>query len=263
MTTTPSRSLKSCCKAYFACVALHLVMSAGAVIWYYALSARRFDGKSVPNWHLGLAEGLRDVLIFPMVRPLSELLPLSGYMGWIPLVLNSALVVVAAGALIAILKRGLSRVKNPLLLAVPLVLLLFSYLAMPDRLLPRESLRSASGVLKTDHHHKHSKWVYVVLHLDSGESLALTGPTFAAGPLAGLEGRYVRVLYRSVQGEHFALEALSESGDGWHYEDYVREQETSHMLSRILSILAAVGAMVSLFWVMLATPDRAKPPKKG
>ena len=90
--------LKSVLKGTFMGIALfvvHALISAGAFLWHYTLSAGRFDGHAGSSVALQLAQVIKAVCFFPFASILFEWVPLGGVWGWMPVVVNSAVVAVS------------------------------------------------------------------------------------------------------------------------------------------------------------------------
>lgn len=90
--------LKSVLKGTFMVIALfvvHALISAGAFLWHYTLSAGRFDGHAGSSVVLQLAHVIKAVCFFPFASILFEWVPLGGVWGWMPVVVNSAVVAVS------------------------------------------------------------------------------------------------------------------------------------------------------------------------
>ena len=81
--------LKNVLKGTFMVIALfvvHALISAGAFLWHYSLSAGRFDGHAGSALALQLAQVIKAVCFFPFASILFE---------WMPVVVNSAVVAVS------------------------------------------------------------------------------------------------------------------------------------------------------------------------
>ena len=93
------------CIAYAGFFLLHAFASLAAFLWHYTVSASRFDGRAVSPLSLHLSAAAEKVLWFPLVEPLFELLRPAGWLGWLPVLLNSALWVSALALLMRWLRR--------------------------------------------------------------------------------------------------------------------------------------------------------------
>ena len=85
---------------YVGLALLHASASAAAFLWHYTASASRFDGHAVSPLVLHLSSVAEKVLWFPFAEPLLTLLHPTGLLGWLPVLLNSALWVVAFALLV-------------------------------------------------------------------------------------------------------------------------------------------------------------------
>lgn len=86
--------LKSVLKGTFMGIALfvvHALISAGAFLWHYTLSAGRFDGHAGSSVALQLAQVIKAVCFFPFASILFEWVPLGGVWGWMPVVAVSVI----------------------------------------------------------------------------------------------------------------------------------------------------------------------------
>jgi hypothetical protein len=96
--------------AYAGLVLLHAAASGAAFLWHYTVSSARFDGHAVSPLALVASSAAEKVLWFPLAKPLLGAVRLPGLLGWLPVVLNSALWVV----LLALLMRSRQRWRTPL-----------------------------------------------------------------------------------------------------------------------------------------------------
>lgn len=84
---------------------LHAALSIAAFLWHYTAAASRFDGRGVSAAVMSGSMLARDLLWFPLAEPLARLLSLPGVLGWLPVLLNSALWMLA----LALTRQGLRR----------------------------------------------------------------------------------------------------------------------------------------------------------
>lgn len=78
----------------------HVVLSVASFLWNYQLSSSSFDGKDVSHWSLQVARMLHEAFWFPIAKPLLQAIDLPRHLGWAPVILNSALVVLSADLLL-------------------------------------------------------------------------------------------------------------------------------------------------------------------
>lgn len=87
--------------AYAGLVLLHCGASVAAFLWHYMVSSSQFDGHVVSPLVVVLSSAAEKALWFPLAKPLLGAVPLPGLLGWLPVLLNSAL----WGVLFALLMR--------------------------------------------------------------------------------------------------------------------------------------------------------------
>lgn len=72
---------------------LHFLLSVGSFLWSYVISSSHFDGHAVSHVEVLFARMLTAITWFPFARPMMDAFPLSGIVGWLPVLANSALCV--------------------------------------------------------------------------------------------------------------------------------------------------------------------------
>lgn len=86
--------------AYVGVALLHTGASVAAFLWRFTVSASQFDGHDVSPSVLVWSSWTQNALWFPLAKPLMGLLRLPGLLGWLPVLLNSALWVVLFALLV-------------------------------------------------------------------------------------------------------------------------------------------------------------------
>ena len=96
---------------FFAFWLVHVVASIAAFLWHYKVSANQFDGYAVSTLALRLSLLTNDILWFPLAKPIYLFLRIPAWMGWLPVLVNSAIWVIAFRLILRWYRRNQAKSK--------------------------------------------------------------------------------------------------------------------------------------------------------